>query len=88
MMVIAWPLFSRDINEARQLISFHIMTTALAKEYLNHSRMIAYVVSRPGASILHCPSFLGNLLGFRNQGIDSYLEFLIFSLMGKLRSCN
>jgi hypothetical protein len=33
-MVIAWPLFSRDINEARQLISFHIMTTALAKEYL------------------------------------------------------
>uniref|UniRef100_A0A0A9EJL7 CESA6 n=1 Tax=Arundo donax TaxID=35708 RepID=A0A0A9EJL7_ARUDO len=42
--------------------------------------MIAHIVSRPGASILHCPSFLGNLFGFRNQGIDSYLEFLVFSL--------
>jgi hypothetical protein len=123
VMVITWPLFSRDINEARQLISFHITTTTLAKEYLltqnlrismlsrtnlqfrenkersrtmatinctsmyqglntylNHSRMIAYVVSRPGASILHCPSFLRNLLGFCNQGIDPYLEFLVFSL--------
>jgi hypothetical protein len=53
------------------------------KTYLNHSRMIAHVVSRPGASILHCPSLLRDLLGFRNQGIDSYLEFLIFSLNEK-----
>ena len=34
VMVITWPLFSRDINKARQLISLHITTTTLAKEYL------------------------------------------------------
>jgi hypothetical protein len=50
------------------------------KAYLNHSRMIANVVSRPWSPILHCPSFLRNLLGFSNQGIDSDLEFLILSL--------
>jgi hypothetical protein len=42
--------------------------------------MIADIVSRPGSSILHGPSFLRNLLGFSNQGIDPYLEFLILSL--------
>jgi hypothetical protein len=56
------------------------MATTLAKEDLNHSRMITNVVSRPGSSILHCPSFLRNFLGFSNQCIDSDLEFLIFPL--------
>jgi hypothetical protein len=50
------------------------------KAYLNHSRMITNIVSRPWCSILHCPSFLRYLLGFSNQGIDSDLEFLILSL--------
>jgi hypothetical protein len=60
--------------------SMYYNTPRTRNAYLNHSRMIAYIVSRPEASILHCPSFLGYLLGFCNQGIDPYLEFLIFSL--------
>jgi hypothetical protein len=46
--------------------------------------MITNIVSGPWSSILHGPSFLGNFLGFSNQGIDPYLEFLILSLEKKM----
>ena len=53
------------------------------RTYLNHARVISHIVSRPRASVLHCPSFLRNLLSLGNQGIDSNLEFFVISLNGK-----
>jgi hypothetical protein len=46
VMVITWPLFSRDINQARQLISFHITTATLAKEYLLTQNLRISMLSR------------------------------------------
>jgi len=75
---------TRKINTVIACLDKYFIATN-NKAYLNHSRMITNIVSRPGGPILHCPSFFRNFLGFSNQGIDSDLEFLILSL-GKKKS--
>lgn len=83
MMMETRPLLTRNIDEARQLVSFGIKTSTVSKKNLNHTWMILSVVPRPWSSILHDPPFWRNFPGLRDNCIDPDLEFFIFSLSKK-----
>jgi len=70
-------LFSRYVNKARELISFHFMTFIVTRKYLNHTRVIPGIVSRQWYPILHDPPIWKNLLCIcYNIYIYPKLEFL------------
>nr|GMD49373.1 hypothetical protein PanWU01x14_267450 [Ipomoea batatas] len=79
-MIESRSLFTRNVNQLRQLISFNISNAILTKEYLHHTGMISDIVSWPRRTILHCPAFLGNFLSHCDQTIYPNFKFFIFSL--------
>jgi len=57
--------------------------------YLNHPRMVSRVVTRPGRTILHCPTIFRNLLCFSDEDIDPHFKLLILSLpTWDIRKCD
>nr|GMC93177.1 hypothetical protein Iba_chr05aCG18030 [Ipomoea batatas] len=80
MMIETRSLFTRNIDQARQFVSFNISNTFLTKEYLDHTGMVPDIVSWPRSTILHCPTFIWNFLGHCNQTIYPNFKFFIFPL--------
>lgn len=80
-MLESRPLLTGDVNEARELISLGIMTSAVAQEDLDHAWVIPRVVARPWRAVLHDPAFGGHFHGFRYQCIDPNFEFFILPLL-------
>ena len=48
--------------------------------HLNHSWVVTGIVTRPRCPILHCPSFLWNLLGFCHQRVHTDFELFVLPL--------
>lgn len=73
-------LFSRDVDQARELIALGVMASAVSQENLDHARVIPRVVARPWRTILHDPAFGRDFHGFCHQRVDPNFELFVLPL--------